>query len=280
VIDPLTVTADRGELSHLRLPAGPELFRRRAARLGALAPGHAAEDFLTFLARLVEAQSQAWSRVHVVPAGATEIRERPPPAAWREALAAVLAGVDAAPAPAAARAAIERLRDRSAPQLDDLAARVRAGELEDEDAAFAPFVGAALQVVYTAMAARLAPGSVPRTQDGACPVCGSAPVAGVVLPDGGLRYLACSLCGSHWHRTRVQCATCGEGGGLTYFAVDPEHGAVKAEACSHCRSFLKLFYLDRDPHADPFADDVATLALDLRLAGEGYGRGGVSCFWS
>jgi len=78
----------------------------------------------------------------------------------------------------------------------------------------------------------------------------------------------------------VQCATCGEGGGLTYLTVDPEHGAVKAEACSRCRSYLKLFYLERDPAADPFADDIATLTLDLRVVAEGYARAGVSCFWT
>jgi FdhE protein len=63
-------------------------------------------------------------------------------------------------------------------------------------------------------------------------------------------------------------------------ATESESSAVKAEACSDCHTFLKLFYLEQDPHADPFADDIATLALDLRVAGEGYARGGVSCFWS
>ncbi len=265
-------------IPYLRLPTGPEHFRHRAARLGSLAPGHAAGDFLAFLARVADAQALAWERVSL-PADWSQLRD-PPPETWHEVLAAVLSEVDPGPAPASAHAAIARLGRQPAAELEALAARVRGGDLGEEDAAAAPFVGAALQVVYTAAAARLAAGSVARSRDGACPVCGAPPVAGVVLADSGLRYLACSLCGSEWHRTRVQCATCGEGGGLTYFAVEPEHGAVKAEACRHCRSFLKLFYLERDPQADPFADDIATLALDLRVVGEGYARGGVSCFWT
>lgn len=269
----------QGDAPYLRLPCGPEHLRDRAERLASLAGGHAAGDFLAFLSRLVAAQSQAWDRVSL-PAGAIALREQPIPPVWREALVAVLDGVSSAPAPPAARAAMARLRNLSGPDLDRLAGRVRAGDIDEEEAALAPFVGAALQVVYTAAAAKLSPGSVARAQDGTCPVCGAPPVAGVVLPDGGLRYLACSLCGSQWHRTRVQCATCGESGGLSYLAVDPEHGAVKAEACSLCRSYLKLFYLERDPLADPFADDIATLALDLRVVGEGYARAGVSCFWT
>jgi FdhE protein len=105
-------------------------------------------------------------------------------------------------------------------------------------------------------------------------------VAAVVLGDDRLRYLVCSLCGTEWHRTRVQCATCGESSGLTYLGIEDRGKAVKAEACSHCRTFLKIFYLEEDPKAEPFADDVATLALDLLVADEGYARGGVSCFWS
>lgn len=277
--DSIAAAPEPGVVPYLRLPTGPEHFRHRAARLGSLAPGHAAGDFLAFLARVVAAQAVAWDRVSLPPDW-SELRDGPPPGAWRQALAAVLSGVDSELAPPAAQATIARLLQQPAAELDALAARVREGDVGEEDAAAAPFVGAALQVVYTAAAARLAAGSVARSRDGACPVCGAPPVAGVVLADSGVRYLACSLCGSEWHRTRVQCATCGEGGGLTYFAVEPEHGAVKAEACRHCRSFLKLFYLEQDPQADPFADDIATMTLDLRVAGEGYARGGVSCFWA
>ncbi len=269
----------RGDIPHLRIPTGPEHFRRRAARLAALAPGHAAGDYLVFLSGIAAAQAQAWGRVPV-PEAEVAIRAQPRAGVWRQALEAVLAGVNLAPAPAATHAAVARLRLLANPELDALADRVRLGELEEEDAALAPFVGAALQVVHTSIAARLAVESVPRSPDGWCPVCGSPPVAGVVLPDGGLRYLACSMCGSEWHRTRVQCVGCGEGGGLTYFVIEPEYPAVRAEACSRCRTYLKLFYLERDPLADPFADDIATLALDLRVVAEGYARAGVSCFWT
>lgn len=271
--------ADPGDIPHLRMPSGPEVFRLRAARLRALAPGHSAGDYLSFLAELASAQAQVAERIDL-PAGPLDLRGGPVPAAWREALPALLSAIEAAPAPTAARAAMAHLRTLPAADLDALAGRVRAGDLGEQEAAFAPFVGAALQVVYTSVAARFPAASVERSQDGSCPVCGSPPVAGVVLADGGLRYLACSLCGSEWHRTRVQCATCGGSADLSYLGIEPGNAAVKAEACGGCRTFLKLFYLERDPGADPFADDVATLALDLRLAGEGYARGGVSCFWA
>ncbi len=278
-MSPSAAIADSGEIPFLRLPTGPVHFRRRAERLGALAPGHAAGDVRAFLAGLAAAQAQAWERIAAA-AGPMPARSEPPPATWREALATLLERVNGAPAPPAAHAAVARLRSLPGTELDALAARVRSGEAGEEDAALAPFVGAALQVLYTAMASRVAAGAVPRPHDGLCPVCGSPAVAGVVLADGGLRYLACSMCGTEWHRTRVQCVSCGEGGGLAYFAIDPGRAAVKAEACSHCRTFIKLFYLEQDPLADPFADDIATLALDLRLAGEEYARGGVNCFWA
>jgi len=42
--------------------------------------------------------------------------------------------------------------------------------------------------------------------------------------------------------------------------------------------YLKLFYLEKSPSAEPFADDAATLSLDLLMSEEGYARGGVNLF--
>jgi FdhE protein len=47
------------------------------------------------------------------------------------------------------------------------------------------------------------------------------------------------------------------------------------EAAAFC---LKLFSPERGPQAEPFADDVATLSLDLLMSEEGYSRGGVNFF--
>ena len=57
-----------------------------------------------------------------------------------------------------------------------------------------------------------------------------------------------------------------------------DKGAVKAEACSTCGAYLKLFYREKMPDAEPLADDVASLTLDLLAAQEGWGRSGVNLF--
>ena len=56
--------------------------------------------------------------------------------------------------------------------------------------------------------------------------------------------------------------------------IETQDGAVRAETCDHCRSYLKIVYQEKDPWVDPVADDLATLALDLLLDEAGYARSG------
>jgi FdhE protein len=135
-------------------------------------------------------------------------------------------------------------------------------------------VGAALQAYFAALAAGLDAPQVEPADTG-CPVCGSPPVAGVVRGDDRLRYLSCALCGSEWHLPRVHCAACRGNAGIVHFSVEGDEGA-KAEACDLCGGDVKLFDLEKRPGAEPLADDAATLALDLLMAEEGYGRAGVN----
>lgn len=271
------------EATPLRLPRPPETFSRRADRFRALAPGHAAGDFLEALSRLAEAQVRAVDQLSLPPPSPSG---RAPPLgamgwrraeAWRQALSSILRDMAGGPLPPPALAALERLRSAPAERIEAEADALLAGALGRVDLAGAVFVGAALQVYWTALASRLRPEAVERADRG-CPVCGCPPVAGTVHGDSRLRYLACSLCGSEWHRVRLQCALCGEGEGLSYLGLEGAPRAVKAEACRACGGYLKLFYLDREPAAEPVADDVATLALDVLLAEEGYHRGGVNLF--
>jgi FdhE protein len=74
------------------------------------------------------------------------------------------------------------------------------------------------------------------------------------------------------------CANCRCTAGISYFVIEGNAGAAKAEACDECRTYLKLFYLEKGPRAEPFADDAATLSLDLLMSEEGYSRGGVNLF--
>jgi FdhE protein len=140
----------------------------------------------------------------------------------------------------------------------------------------APFVAAALQAYFAALAAELGDAPVDRSRRG-CPVCGSPPVAGVVGGDDRVRHLACSLCGTEWHLPRIQCWDCRSTSGISYLSVEGEPG-LKAELCASCGAYLKLFYRERRPAAEPVADDVASLTLDLLAAQEGWARGGVNLF--
>jgi FdhE protein len=114
-----------------------------------------------------------------------------------------------------------------------------------------------------------------------CPVCASRPSSSIVRiggPEQGLRYLSCSLCETQWHMVRVKCSNCESTKGISYFMVEGTSGAVKAESCEECDSYLKIMYMDKDPHTDPVADDLATLALDLKMSDGGILRSGPLLF--
>lgn len=161
------------------------------------------------------------------------------------------------------------------------------------DAAAAPFLMAALQVQWVALASRFDAAAVqPLDVPGLCPLCGSLPVASLVrtqAPYQGYRYLHCALCACEWHMVRVQCSQCGAVGKdiayRTLASVDAAEAAatgaaVRAETCEHCRGYRKILYQENDPEVDPVADDLASLALDLLLAEEGYARAcGNPLFW-
>jgi FdhE protein len=260
------------------------VFERRAARLQALAPGHAAGEFLSALARLAEAQSLACREVSVsvmggrnawpaVPLRAAEWRRDP---AWRAVLAVIVAAMGKTTLPEPAQAILAHLARMAPAEIEGFAEALLAGALDRIDPGLAPFVGAALQVYWTVLTSCVPTQALGRSGRG-CPVCGSPPVAGFVCGDG-LRYLTCSLCAVGWHLTRVVCSHCRATDGLSYFAVEGDGGGTKAEACARCRTYLKLFYAEKSPQAEPLADDVATLSLDILMAEEGFSRSGVNLF--
>ncbi len=280
---PLTGSGGLGDIPYLRLPQPERLFTRRAERFRTLAAGHTLAEFLELLGRIAAAQAVAAAQVKISTNGLEPPRERPLDAAnhrrgpeWRQALSVIVSELRDAPAPPETRAALELLAALPPPELEALADRVLANAVQGADLAAGPFAAAALQVYFTALAARLPSGAVARQRDG-CPVCGSLPVAGLVLGDDKLRYLVCSLCASQWHHTRVQCTACHEGEGIAYYAL-VAGASARAEACPACKAYTKLFYAEKDPSLEPFADDVATLALDLLMAEEGWARHGVNLF--
>ncbi|MCM2334643.1 MAG: formate dehydrogenase accessory protein FdhE, partial [Anaeromyxobacteraceae bacterium] len=240
------------------------------------APGHAAGAYLALLSRLAAAQAEV-ARGLAPAAWPDGAGDGPPldhggpwPEDWPSVLAALLAalvGEEAGPV----RAALAGLAQAPPEALEAQARRLLAGEVPEAELAAAPFLGAALQLVFTSAAAAVPAAAVPRAEAG-CPVCGGPPAVGVVLGDDKLRYLVCGLCATAWHHTRVQCVLCRSAAGLSYLEVAGGAAAAKAEACDPCGAWLKLLYVERAPGLEPLADDVATLALDLLMAERGLAR--------
>jgi len=294
ILQPGQIEAPAGDIPFLRLPARGSFFKDRAARFRQLAPAHKMGDFLEFMAGLAEAQHAALahfpevplpdasrlalSREHGMPPLAANSWPRDP--AWRDALQSIAAAADGN-APQAAREAIARIHDMNAGSLEKMAGAILDNRFHDADLAVSPFIAAALQVYWTHMGTALGESAFGRSDlPNLCPVCASPPVASIVRigAEQGLRYLHCSLCGSEWHMVRVKCSNCESTRGITYYGIEGDKGAVKAEACKECGSYLKILYLEKDPLLDPTADDLATLALDILMDEAGVQRSGPNLF--
>jgi FdhE protein len=274
----------------LILPDPATRFARSAARLKVLSAGHPMTEWLGFMTRLTEAQ-------HVVattlgpfsgPDQATvdqAVAARMPPLAadghrrnpiWRDGLGKLLDHLDGDAMPEPARAVVANLRDRDEDSVEALASGFLHGGVDAADAGAALYVAAALQVYFTRMASSLqAPSLRLLPQRGLCPCCGSTPVAGVVTGSGqtpGTRYLYCSLCATAWNHVRAVCITCGESRSVSLEGIEGDSGAVKAETCNECHTYAKMLYQAKDMEVDPFADDLATLGLDVLVAEAGWSR--------
>ena len=301
IIQPGEIRPPAQEAPFVRSAARKHVFRRRADRLLQLAAGHPLEPFLMFMAAVATAQQEALDRIqrtspalamgladhrrHGQPVfGAADNRLDP---LWRSLLQSILAAIlPAAPGPT--RDAIATLQAASPAELDTLAHRLLKGETAMADPAQTPLLAAALQVYWTHLATTLpvadfgAIRSDTEPSSAACPICGSPPDVGIVHaggPESGLRYLHCSLCGSEWHLVRVKCSNCEATTGISYLGIEDDAGAIKAEACGACNTYLKILYMEKDLELDPVADDLASLGLDLLMAEENLLRNGSSLFF-
>ncbi|HET6947768.1 MAG TPA: formate dehydrogenase accessory protein FdhE [bacterium] len=278
------------------LPTRSDVFSARADRFTALAGGHPMAAYLQLMGEVTRAQqavvgarpagpvgnqAMAASRDYGMPPLSAQAHERS--TAWRDDLQDIVRAVRARSANGVA-ATLDHVLALDVTALESLADRVLAGTALDDDAAFVPFIGAALQVYFTRLAASLDVAAVQQCDvPGICPVCASRPVASVVrigAPQANLRYLVCSLCATEWNLARIQCTSCNADKGLQYLALardDNEKGTeapTRAEACDECKSYLKIFYQEKDPQVEPTADDLATLALDVLVDEQGYARSG------
>jgi FdhE protein len=292
---------DRVNFPRVRLPQPSALFQERAARLRQLADGNPIADYLRFAARLVDAQQRLAAQAPPAPPLPTGIVQRanasgmplmpasdPLPAEWRAALRTLVADVQAdAALPATMHPVLVRLAATDDAALDALARQALDNGLGREDLAAAPLVMAALQAVFAHRASALNERSMPYTDPATlCPVCGSAPVASVLRiggEAGGHRYLHCGLCETEWHMVRVKCSHCESTEAVAYQGIEGaaagggdgskvSNQAVLAETCGKCHTYRKLVNQEKDPFAEPLADDLATLLLDLLMGETAYAR--------
>jgi FdhE protein len=271
-------------------PVQADVFAERGERLKTLAPGHALEPYLRFAASLSVAQAGVLQslpdlplpddhtlshcREHGVPALSVDGHRRDP--AWRDGLVELTVRLNGDALTAQTAEIVRRVRSAEEGKLEAAAADLLAGAYAELDPGEAPFIAAALQVYWVRMALQLGErATVNPAQIGLCPVCGSHPVASVVRIGGaqqGLRYLVCSLCASEWHMVRVKCSACGSTKGISYLGIEAGGDAIKAECCDECKTYLKIFYLEKETAMVPTADDLASLALDMLVDQEGYNR--------
>ncbi len=295
-IEPGGTETPAAVIPFLFLP-GRDLFGRRAVRLRHLAKGHVLEEYLAFLALLADAQQnslnlfpavplpdpvkQARCREHGMPLLDAGTLPRDP--AWRSALTMILRQINESPLPAAARETVAGLLHAAEGALEQMADLLLAGKTDEIPPRELPFVAAALQVYWVHMASCMGERAFGRLQEaGACPVCGSLPIAGVVRTGGteqGLRYLCCSLCAAQWHMVRIKCSNCESTQGIDYFKPEGSNGAVKAETCDKCGAYLKLLYLEKETRMEAMADDLATIAIDMTMENEGKARVGLNLFF-
>ncbi|MCC8397054.1 formate dehydrogenase accessory protein FdhE [Paraburkholderia sp. MMS20-SJTR3] len=294
---------DPSAIPRLRMPERLAVFAPRAARLRQLAArSNPIAGYLRLMAALADAQQAIITGFKAQPPSAELIASaqqysmplvpalsgaRDP--AWRDVLRQLLDKVEAAgPLTPPLAALFAQLRALGADALEAQADAIFAQRFDEVDPAGAPFIMAALQVVWTDLAADIDKRAVPYLDTpGLCPVCGSHPVASTVRVGGAYdnyRYLQCGLCATEWHMVRSKCSNCDSTKGIAYHvAGSPEadaeareaeakNAALKAESCDECHTYRKIGIQAKDYDFEPFADDLASLTLDLLMGEEGYRR--------
>ena len=294
---------DHTAIPRIRTPERLAVFAARAARLRQLAAlNNPIAGYLRLMAALADTQQAvitsfkaqppapeliASAQEHSMPLVPALSGVRDP--AWHDVLRQLLDKLQAAgPLTPPLEALIGRLRTLDTATLESQADAIFAQRFDEVDPASAPFIMAALQVVWTDLAADIDKRDVPYLETlGLCPVCGSHPVASIVRVGGAsdnYRYLQCGLCSTEWHMVRSKCSNCDSTKGIAYHVVgspeadeatreiESKNAALKAESCDECHTYRKIGIQSKDYDFDPFADDLASLTLDLLMGAESYRR--------
>ena len=278
------------------LAPAADVFAQRSVRFQELAAAEDSQwrDYLALLGKLAAAQ-QAVAAKHAFALppthqGRTVLPQAAlgdVPADFYPVLADLLAEIGTQ-VPTNMQAELSALAALPRAAAEALASRVLTGSTEEQSAVV--WVQAALQIIWTAWAAQLVEDAVPPVQERThCPCCGTEAVGSVVFASGdlaGLRYMHCPHCNSRWNALRAKCPTCDSSGGMAIQEIDTDAAvaqvapllAAKAESCDVCRSYRKLYRFDKQQYADPVADDLASLALDILVGEAGYARAGHNPF--
>jgi Protein involved in formate dehydrogenase formation len=99
-----------------------------------------------------------------------------------------------------------------------------------------------------------------------CPFCRRKAGMGVLRPqgDGASRFLMCFFCLGEWEFRRIVCPACGEEDSKklpVYTALQFDH--IRVECCDSCKRYMKTVNLAKNGLAEPLADEIASVPLDL-----------------
>ncbi|GIL41357.1 formate dehydrogenase accessory protein FdhE [Roseiterribacter gracilis] len=277
------------------LPKPLSMFARRAARFDALAANNELAPYLAFLASLARAQQTVQDalppQADLDRAGLERAREFGMPPLDRDAirtdpttlqvLRALLDEAAKIEMPAPAATALARVRDADGTVTDQMLRDVLADAIPADALAEHAFVAAAMQVQFARMAAQLDTKLLGAVHPGTCPACGGAPVASMVVGWIGAestRYCVCSLCATMWNHVRVKCVLCDSNAAVTYREIEGGAGTIKAECCGTCHGYVKVLEERKDTAMEAFADDVASLGLDILLRDTEFRRGSFNPF--
>ena len=277
------------------LPDPGRVFLVRSERFAALAPGHQLEPYLHLLSQITRAQHDILGELPepVLPSPERLALARdntmPPISTGQIALDetadrtfdALLKALAAADLAETSRTALEVVEKAGPDGRRNMMQAVILDEIPGDAIAEHVLAAAAVQVLFTRLAARLDVESLKRVADGACPSCGGAPVASAVVGwEGahGTRFCTCSICATQWNVVRIKCLVCSSEKGIAYHSLEGGQETVMGETCEACDSYVKMLHQHKDPSLEPIADDVASLALDLTLTKEGWTRASVNPF--
>jgi FdhE protein len=278
----------------LVLPLAKEIFKERSTRLEQLAQDDSLKDWLSFCAKVAKAQFDSIDAITTEVLEEKVVRESlkhgMPPVSigswkagsdWEQAFELLIKALEDQDLPEAVKKVVAGLKASNGPELRLHAENFLQANESKIKPEWAPFIGAALQMIWMKRVEQLTPyASSYKGQSTLCPVCGSHPIASVVRVGtrDAHRYLVCSLCSSEWYASRARCTNC-ETPKEVNMLGETKESMIQGECCDDCHGYLKIMYQSRDPMMEVMADDLASIQVDLALSNEGYQRTGRNMFF-